>query len=249
MPNRIVREGILTSDRVNALSVGAEVFYRRLLSVVDDYGRFDGRIVMLKVSCFPLRVDVVREADCSRWIAECEKAGLIVLYAVDGKRYLEVQDFRQAVRAKQSKYPPPPDATHMRSRCVAHAPEDEVEDVDESRRREAIKGAAPASPLPPWLPAEAWERWKRHRGRKLTAQARDMQLAKLDELRQQGHSLQAVIDLAIESGWATFYPPKQVNPGRQSREDLVAAVCGISPPRAKVIDITPEVKHVAIGMD
>jgi hypothetical protein len=106
MPSRILREGILSSDRVNALSTAAEVFYRRLMSVVDDYGRFDGRPGMLRVSCYPLRVDAVREADLSRWIAECVKAGLLVLYAVDGKPYLEMQDFRQQARAK-SKYPPP----------------------------------------------------------------------------------------------------------------------------------------------
>lgn len=117
MPSRILREGILTSDRVNALTPSAEVFYRRLMSVVDDYGRFDGRPGLLRVSCFPLRVDTVREADISRWIAECVKAGLIALYAVDGKRYLEIQDFKQQVRAK-SKYPPPDDG-QMLGDCEA----------------------------------------------------------------------------------------------------------------------------------
>jgi hypothetical protein len=40
MPVRILREGILTSERVDTLSPAAEVFYRRLMSVVDDFGRF-----------------------------------------------------------------------------------------------------------------------------------------------------------------------------------------------------------------
>lgn len=130
MPSRILREGILTSDRVNALSTAAEVFYRRLMSVVDDYGRFDGRPGILRVSCYPLRVDAVREADLSRWIAECVKAGLLVLYAVDGKPYLEMQDFKQQARAK-SKFPSPADgqmlsvgdadATQPPSDCLADA--------------------------------------------------------------------------------------------------------------------------------
>lgn len=130
MPSRILREGILSSDRVNSLSSAAEVFYRRLMSVVDDYGRFDGRPSMLRVSCYPLRVDAVREADLSRWIAECVKAGLLVLYAVGGKPYLEMQDFRQQARAK-SKFPPPSDghvidvcgadASQMEGNCLADA--------------------------------------------------------------------------------------------------------------------------------
>lgn len=106
MPNRIIRESILTSDRIDGLDASSEVFYRRLLSKVDDYGRFDARPSILRAALFPLRLDRVREADCSRWIAACEKAGLIVLYSRDGKPYLEVQDTGWPKRTP-SKYPSP----------------------------------------------------------------------------------------------------------------------------------------------
>ncbi len=106
MPNRIIRESILTSDRVDSLDSAAEVFYRRLLSKVDDYGRFDARPSILRAALFPLRLDRVREADCSRWIAACEKAGLIVLYSHDDKPYLEVQ-FTGWPKRTPSKYPSP----------------------------------------------------------------------------------------------------------------------------------------------
>ena len=127
MPSRILREGILTSERVDMLSPQCELFYRRLMSVVDDFGRFDGRPQMLRVSCFPLRVDRVREADISRWLDELQTAGLIALYAVNGKPYLEMHDFRQQVRAKESRYPSKPevqsgcaaDATQVQSGCAA----------------------------------------------------------------------------------------------------------------------------------
>lgn len=146
MPSRILREGILTSERVDMLGPQGEIFYRRLMSVVDDFGRFDGRPQMLRVSCFPLRVDRVREADISRWLVECQTAGLIALYAVNGKQFLEMLDFRQQVRAKESKFPAREqqmqsdcvaDATQMQSDCVAdvHLGEDGVgvvsEDVDD----------------------------------------------------------------------------------------------------------------------
>jgi len=149
MPNRVLREGILSSDRINLLDAPSEVFYRRLMSVVDDFGRFDARPVMLKVSCFPLRVDDVREADISRWIAMCVKAGLIALYAVSGKPYLEMLDFRQSVRAKASKFPDRPldgrneaqmlsicdaDAMHVQRKRNAHAPVVEDGDGDEGGR-------------------------------------------------------------------------------------------------------------------
>ena len=108
MPTRLIREGILTSERVEQLDAPAEVFYRRLMSKVDDHGLYDGRISILRTSLYPLRVDRVREADISRWIAACEKAGLIALYQHDGKPYLQMLDTRWTTRS-EPKYPLPPD--------------------------------------------------------------------------------------------------------------------------------------------
>lgn len=119
MPNRIVREGILTSERVNSLSPNAELFYRRLMSVVDDFGRFTANPTLLRASCYPLKLDSVKEDSISKHLAECVGARLIVLFTVADKAYLEMQDFRQQVRAKESKYPSPDSG--VRSTCVADA--------------------------------------------------------------------------------------------------------------------------------
>ena len=51
MPNRILREGILSSERVDALSEGAEILYRRLMSVVDDYGRYFAHPTLIRSAC------------------------------------------------------------------------------------------------------------------------------------------------------------------------------------------------------
>lgn len=119
MPSRIVREGILTSERVNALSPNAELFYRRLMSVVDDFGRYSANLTLLRASCYPLKLDSVKEDSISKHLTECADARLIVLYTVGGKAYLEMQDFRQQVRAKDSKFPAPAEQTP--SKCAADA--------------------------------------------------------------------------------------------------------------------------------
>lgn len=106
MPTRLIREGILASDRIEQLDWPGEVFYRRLLNKVDDHGLYDARTSFLRSSLYPLRVDRVREADISRWIAMCVKAGLIVLYEADGKPYLQVLDTRWQHRS-EPKYPLP----------------------------------------------------------------------------------------------------------------------------------------------
>lgn len=107
MPNRIIREAILSSESVASLGWPEEVFYRRLMSIVDDYGRHEANPQLLRARCYPLQTDNVRVADISRWMAACQKSGLILVYAVDGKQYLEIVRFQQQQRSP-SKCPAPP---------------------------------------------------------------------------------------------------------------------------------------------
>lgn len=107
MPNRILREGIITSERVAALSWQAEVFYRRLMSVVDDFGRYFAKPMALRAACFPMQLDRVKDADIEKWLAELVENRLLRLYDVEQTTFMELLDFRQQVRAKKSKYPDP----------------------------------------------------------------------------------------------------------------------------------------------
>lgn len=114
MPNRILRESILTSSRVDQLGPEAEVFYRRLMSVVDDYGRSDARPCVLRSSCFPLRVDRVSESSVEEWTREIEEARLAVRYQDGDKLFLVLTQFGEP-RAKKSKCSPPPDSHPLAS--------------------------------------------------------------------------------------------------------------------------------------
>lgn len=162
MPSRVLRDGILTSERVDALSERAELFYRRLMSVVDDYGRFHANPTLLRSACYPLKVDSVKDDSIKKHLAEASGAGLIVLYTVGGKEYLEIQDFGQRVQSK-SKYPEPsysastvdhgvkPEITvkngdpPFSTAVVGVVVEDVVEGVQPPRKR---GGRAPKRPMP-----------------------------------------------------------------------------------------------------
>lgn len=106
MPTRLIRDGILTSDRVASLSWEAEVFYRRLLSLVDDYGLADARPSVLRSALYPLQLEKMSECNVQRSLAACETAGLILLFAKNGKSFLMVRDFGQSLRSAP-KYPLP----------------------------------------------------------------------------------------------------------------------------------------------
>jgi hypothetical protein len=108
VPNRILREGILTSPRIAKLGWAEEVFYRRLHSVVDDFGRYFADVGLLRAACYPRQLNKVSDSDIGKWLTALVEAALVRVYpAQDGERYLELLDFRQQVRAKESKYPNP----------------------------------------------------------------------------------------------------------------------------------------------
>lgn len=109
MPSRIFREGVLDSERINRLSKGAEVTFYRLLLVADDFGRFDGRVSVIRSRCYPICRDV-QDEHVLGWLQEIQGAGLVHCYVVAGKPYFEILNFRQRTRAKNSKFPALQDA-------------------------------------------------------------------------------------------------------------------------------------------
>ncbi len=84
----------------------AELFYRRLMSVVDDFGRYYAKPSLLLSDCFPIRPSWADEGTLSLWVAECDNADLIRTYLVDSTPYLEVLNFGQRLKPDQrSKFP------------------------------------------------------------------------------------------------------------------------------------------------
>lgn len=108
MPNRILKESIRESDSIDSLTWFQEVLFYRLIVSCDDYGRFDGRISVIKNRLFPLKEDLTLKTVADA-IQKLVTAGLVVLYAHDGKPYLYLPTWtaHQNVRAKRSKYPEP----------------------------------------------------------------------------------------------------------------------------------------------
>lgn len=110
MPDRIVRESILTSEAVNRLSFGAEVFYRRLMSKADEYGRYHSDPQFLLDDLFPkkLRFQHIEWQHIYSYLIECVTVGLVVLYSVEEEPFLEIQNWHQPIDPTRSRYPDPP---------------------------------------------------------------------------------------------------------------------------------------------
>lgn len=103
MPNRIVRDGFLDSEAINALGDAAECFYHRLLLAADDAGRMDGRVEMLRARLFPLSSR--RASDVEKQLSECVKLGLVIPYEWDGKPFVQLAKWQRCSPCRYSKHP------------------------------------------------------------------------------------------------------------------------------------------------
>ena len=132
--SRLIRRAILDSEKFNSLSTFVQNFYFRLLLVADDYGLYDARKTLLRCSLYPLSIEKVSESDVVSGLAACEEAGLVRLYSVDGKEYLQIVNYGQRCKTKP-KYPLPPDFDGESRRVTANR--------GEPRRTAADDGESP----------------------------------------------------------------------------------------------------------
>lgn len=174
MPNRLIKESICASDTINGLSWYQEVFFYRLITVCDDYGRMDARPQILKGRMFPLKEDL-RSGEVSKALAALEAAGLIRTYQVSGKPYLQVLTWEnhQQIRAKVPKYPGPEDAdiicNHMILDDIKCA-RNPIQSESESNPNPNPKESAPARRFAPPSLAEVSE-YCRERGNSISPEA------------------------------------------------------------------------------
>lgn len=152
--SRMIRKGFADSDRVSSLdSWFTECFYHRLLLFGDDFGFFDARPAYLRAQLFSTKLDKVREADVSRALVECERAGLIRFYEVDGKRYLEILRYGQRCDKTKPKWPTPPDFAEVSGKfreisAIAGAGDGDVKEKSGKKESAAAGGDASEMPAP-----------------------------------------------------------------------------------------------------
>ena len=106
MPPRMIRDGLIDSERFNQLDYDEQVFYTRLLLSVDDAGRFDGRPAVLKAKLFPLGFKVYTDP-VQRGLLAVQKHNLAIVYQVDGLPYIQILRWRRAGSSTYSKWPGP----------------------------------------------------------------------------------------------------------------------------------------------
>lgn len=115
MGNRILKQDICTSEEVDQLSWFEEVLFYRLIVNCDDYGCFDRRAKIIKASLFPLKESVtVKQIDSA--VDRLSTVGLVRVYEVQGRPYLQLTTWSKHQRLRNSKhrYPGPDESDSRR---------------------------------------------------------------------------------------------------------------------------------------
>jgi len=117
VPNRIIKESICTSRKINELSADEEVFYYRLLVNCDDYGCFFGDPDILVARLFPRKR--IPADKVQRWRDKICKVGLARLYIDNDETYIEVSKWadNQQIRNHKRKFPVPTDLISIDINC------------------------------------------------------------------------------------------------------------------------------------
>lgn len=110
MPQRLLKPGLTHSERWNRCSWPAQSLFIRLLNLVDDYARTDANVTLLASIAFPFGHPNGRRVTpdhVNTWLAELERADMLVRYSVNGGSYLQLNRWTERCRANSSRFPGP----------------------------------------------------------------------------------------------------------------------------------------------
>jgi hypothetical protein len=125
MANRVIRDWT-TSEVMESLSSDGEVLFTRLIMKADDFGSYYANPKLLKAGLFPLKDISFSKIDIL--VRECESAGLLFRYTVDGKEYIRINNFGQRLRNMRNAFPHPKDnPQRYAASCCDAPPETETE--------------------------------------------------------------------------------------------------------------------------
>lgn len=226
---RNLKPGFFRNADLVELSFEYRLLFQGLWILADREGRLEDRPKQIKMEIFP-----ADSVDVNNGLNALQDIGVIVRYEVDGKKYIQVVNFRKHQNPhkdeRASSIPPHNEhhASTVQTRC-----ETQKDTVAIGLNPESLlpitDSKTPKPPeslsLPCWLEKSVWEDFLRHRGKKFTLKAQELSIAKLEAMRRKGHDPTQVINNSIANGWKGLFEPKGDHAKPNSKYDpAVAAV-------------------------
>lgn len=107
MPNRVIRESLLDSERYWSCTIEARELYRHLQLLADDLGCVSLAPVFLRRRCFD---NAPVQGKIDGFLQQLSDHDLIRIYEVEHARYAFLPRFGQRLRRMHLKHPRPPES-------------------------------------------------------------------------------------------------------------------------------------------
>ena len=199
MPTRYLKPGVRDSESIEALSANAEILYYRLIVTVDDFGRYDARPSMVKAACFPIR-ESMTASKVDALLKELSEHGLIVVYQVEGKPYIQLCKWDNVPRAKESKYPALESECMQMYADVCNTNTDAPLTVTVTKTETVTK----TQTAPEGVSPEIWDSFVKQRKAK-KAQITDNVMAAIQkEANKAGWPLETALNEIVVRNWQSF---------------------------------------------
>lgn len=209
---RMLSKRISRSNKVAALkSDTARLIYTWLIPYLDVEGRMEANCSLLKADLAPLLKHITVPL-LQRTLTELNDIGLIILYTIGDKQYLELTQFNEHQknlrkdREAKSKIPVPPPAELRQSSGEAPAV---VPHKIKLREDNINRGAA--EDIPEWIPKEQWNGFvfmRKEIKKPLTGRAIKIAISTLLDLKNRGHDPGRVLDQSTMAKWHGLFELK-----------------------------------------
>ena len=211
MPNRVIKESIRTSKKVNALSDFEFRLWLYLITYADDFGRGSADPELLKGLVFPRRKGIT-EKQIQSTLTSLANNGMVVLYEVEEEPYFYFPnwDKHQRVQTKKSRFPDP-ELSSSPSSTVNHGESpSESNTIQSNTEKESNKGADRADRSPLDLALDEFAKARKAMKKPLTDRARQLTLIELEKLAPGDDAMKiAILNQSIQRGWQGVFELKE----------------------------------------
>ncbi len=223
MPDRIIRDELLTSERYWSVSDESRLLYIHLLLCADDTARYTGKNFSLRTKCFAGRPMDAERMECL--LAELVSRDLIRLYEVASERFVFIPRYRQRLRFTNSRFPAPPIEVNdlslkksdlSQTRDGRKSDSSQAQDRrSEVKRREELHTPKPSvssdgrqknktHPKPDDVEQSVWDEFVAHRKRKRGSITALVMQSIQSEAEKAGWSLNDALTEIVVRNWQTF---------------------------------------------
>lgn len=220
MPNRVIKESIRTSKKVNALSDFEFRLWLYLITYADDFGRGSADPELLKGLVFPRRKGIT-EKQIQTALDGLANTGMVILYEVDDEPFFYFPNWgkHQRVQTKKSRFPGPELAASPSS-TVNHGESPPESNTIQSNTNpnpntnpNTKKGAERADRTPLEIALDDFAKHRKAMKKPLTDKARELTIKELEKLAPGDEAMQiAIINQSIQRGWQGVFELKEDAP-------------------------------------